>query len=182
MEGRINYIVLVINWFQRKPTDSNYFMLLAGKFHFERLRTFWLELLKKTLFNGMDGLWKCIYSTLHSLESWPWKVKVKVAQSCPTLCDPMAWKSPGQNTGVGSCSLLQGILPTQGLNPGLSHCRWILYQLNHQRRPWKFSSVQSLSRVWLFATPWIAACQASLSITNSRSSLRLASTYTYNFE
>ena len=38
-----------------------------------------------------------------------------------------------------------------------------------------FSSVQSLSRVWLFATPWIAAHQASLSITNSRSSLRLAS-------
>ena len=39
----------------------------------------------------------------------------------------------------------------------------------------QFSSVQSLSRVWLFATPWIAACQASLSITNSRSSLRLTS-------
>ena len=38
-----------------------------------------------------------------------------------------------------------------------------------------FSSVQSLSRVWLFATPWISACQASLSITNSRSSLRLTS-------
>jgi len=38
-----------------------------------------------------------------------------------------------------------------------------------------FSSVQSLSRVWLFATPWIAARQASLSITNSRSSLRLTS-------
>ena len=38
-----------------------------------------------------------------------------------------------------------------------------------------FSSVQSLSRVWLFATPWIAACQASLSITNSRSSLKLTS-------
>ena len=38
-----------------------------------------------------------------------------------------------------------------------------------------FSSVQSLSRVWHFATPWIAARQASLSITNSRSSLRLAS-------
>ena len=38
-----------------------------------------------------------------------------------------------------------------------------------------FSSVQSLSRVWLFATPWIAACQASLSITNSRSSLRFTS-------
>ena len=39
----------------------------------------------------------------------------------------------------------------------------------------QFSSVQSLSRVWLFATPWIAACQASLSITNSRSSPRLTS-------
>ena len=44
--------------------------------------------------------------------------------------------------------------------------------INHAIR---FSSVQSLSRVRLFATPWIAACQASLSITNSRSSLRLTS-------
>ena len=41
--------------------------------------------------------------------------------------------------------------------------------------PYKKESVQSLSRVRLFATPWIAACQASLSITNSQSSLRLAS-------
>ena len=40
--------------------------------------------------------------------------------------------SPGQNTGVGSLSLLQGIVPTQGSNPGLSHCRWILYQLSHK--------------------------------------------------
>ena len=38
------------------------------------------------------------------------------------------WNSPGQNTGVGSLSLLQEIFPTQGSNPGLSHCRWILYQ------------------------------------------------------
>ena len=47
------------------------------------------------------------------------KVKVKAAQSCPTLCDPMdcsSWNSPGQNTGVGSLSLLQGIFPTQGSN------------------------------------------------------------------
>ena len=40
----------------------------------------------------------------------------------------------------------------------------------------QFSSVQSLNHVWLFATPWTAACQASLSITNSRSSLKLMST------
>ena len=39
----------------------------------------------------------------------------------------------------------------------------------------RFSSVQSLSHVCLFATPWIAACQASMSITNSRSSLKLMS-------
>ena len=44
------------------------------------------------------------------------------------------WNSPGKNTGVGSLSLLQGIFPTQGLNPGLPHCRWILHQLSHQGR------------------------------------------------
>ena len=42
------------------------------------------------------------------------------------------WNSLGQNTGVGSLSLLQGIFPTQGSNPGLPHCRWISYQLSHK--------------------------------------------------
>ena len=42
------------------------------------------------------------------------------------------WNFPGQSTGVGSRSLLQGIFPTQGLNPGLLHCGRILYQLSHQ--------------------------------------------------
>ena len=66
----------------------------------------------------------------------PW-VKVKVAQSCPTLWHPMdsPWNSPGQNIGMGSLSLLQGIFPTQGLNPGLPHCRQIIYQLSHQGSP-----------------------------------------------
>ena len=45
------------------------------------------------------------------------------------------WNSPGQNTGVGSLSLLQGIFPTQGSNPGLPHCRGILYQLSHKGSP-----------------------------------------------
>ena len=45
------------------------------------------------------------------------------------------WNSPGQNTGVGSLFLLQGIFPTQGLNPGLPHCRRVLYQLSHKRSP-----------------------------------------------
>ena len=42
------------------------------------------------------------------------------------------WNSPGQNTGVDSLSLLQGIFPTQGSNPGLPHCRSILDQLSHR--------------------------------------------------
>ena len=45
------------------------------------------------------------------------------------------WYSPGQNIGVGSLSLLQGIFPTQGSNPGLLHCRRILYQLSHKWSP-----------------------------------------------
>ena len=50
-----------------------------------------------------------------------------------------------------------------------------IYCLNIRRKVFQFSSVQSLSRVRLFATPWIAARQAYLSITNARSSLRLTS-------
>ena len=45
------------------------------------------------------------------------------------------WNSPGQNTEVGSLSLLQGILPIQGSNPGLPHCRQTLYQLSHKGSP-----------------------------------------------
>ena len=45
------------------------------------------------------------------------------------------WNSPCQNSGVGSCSLLQEIFPTQGSNPGLPHCRQILCQLSYQRSP-----------------------------------------------
>ena len=67
---------------------------------------------------------------------------VLVTQSCPTLCDPMdpsrllcPWDSPGKNTGVGCHFLLQGIFPTQGLNPGLLHFRQILYHLSHQESP-----------------------------------------------
>ena len=120
------------------------------------------------------------------------------------------WNSPCQNTGVGSLPLLQGIFPTQVSNPGLPHCRRILYLLSHKGSPrileweaypfssessqprnrtgvsciagrfflptevwgkpfycYQFSSVQSLSRVRLFVTPWTATRKASLSITNS---------------
>ena len=50
-----------------------------------------------------------------------------------TLYSP--WNCPGQNTGVGSLSLLYGTFSTQGSNPGLLHCRQILYQLSHKRSP-----------------------------------------------
>ena len=43
--------------------------------------------------------------------------------------------SPGQNTAVASLSLLQGIVPTHRSNPGLPHCRRILYQRSHQGSP-----------------------------------------------
>ena len=45
------------------------------------------------------------------------------------------WDCPGENTGVGCHALLQGIFLTQGSNPGLLHCRWILYRLSHQGSP-----------------------------------------------
>ena len=61
------------------------------------------------------------------------------SESCLVVPDSLRlyspWNSPGQNTGVGSPSLLQGIFPTQGSNPDLPHCRWILYQLNHKGSP-----------------------------------------------
>ena len=63
-----------------------------------------------------------------------------------TLCNAMdcPWNSPGQNTGVGSHFLLQGIFLTQGSNPGLQHCRWILYQLSHQGSPIKRNDTNEL--------------------------------------
>ena len=97
-----------------------------------------------------------------------------VTQLCQTLCDPMDCSFPGfsvhgdssgRNTGVGYHALLQRIFPTQESNPGLPHCRLILYHLNHQGSP-SFdyihfvSKVMSLSRVRLLATPWTVAYQA----------------------
>ena len=72
-------------------------------------------------------------------------VKVKAVQSCLTLCDLCPWNSSGQNTGVGSLSLLQRIFPTQGLNPGLLNCGQILYQPSHKGSPdyWCFYSIQA---------------------------------------
>ena len=73
----------------------------------------------------------------------PWKKSYdKPTETCSVMSDslwPHGLYSPrnsvGQNTGVGSWSLLQGIFPTQGLNPGLPHCRQVLYQAT--REAWR---------------------------------------------
>ena len=72
----------------------------------------------------------------------PTPCEVKETEASSVMSDSLrphglysSWNSPGQNTGVGTLSLLQGIFPTQGLNPGLLHCRWILYQLSYQGSP-----------------------------------------------
>ena len=69
-------------------------------------------------------------------------VMLYVSGSCSVVSDSLwpdglysPWNSPGQNTGVGSLSLLQGIFPNQGSKPGLPHCRQILYQLSHKGNP-----------------------------------------------
>ena len=75
-------------------------------------------------------------------------MKVKVAQLCPTFCDPIPCDSLGQNTGVGSLSFLQGIFPTEGSISGLPHCRWIIYQLSHQE---KFKAMDNFIPTNLFS-------------------------------
>ena len=76
-----------------------------------------------------------------------------VTQSCPTLCDPMDHSppgssvhgdSPGKNTGVGCYALLQGIFPTQGSNPGLQHCGWILFTVWATREDKEYWSGQPI--------------------------------------
>ena len=87
------------------------------------------------------------------------------------------WNSLGQNTGVGSLSLLQRIFPTQGSNPGLPHCRWIFYQPSHQGNPrilewvaYPFSRGSSQPRDWTrvsriaggFFTSWACSLEEKL--------------------
>ena len=81
-----------------------------------------------------------------------------VAQSCPTLCDPMDCSPPdpslhgassGKNTGVDCHAILQGIFPTQGSNPVIPHCGWILYHLGHQGSPFTYILIHI---TWLHIT------------------------------
>ena len=71
------------------------------------------------------------------------------------------WNSPGQNTGVDNLSLLQGIFPTQRSNPGLLHCRWILYQLSHKQ-------LANASPATPPSSPAPSRCQSSADLVNQQ--------------
>ena len=93
----------------------------------------------------------------------PYNYTVKWSESRSTMSNSLQphglhspWNSPGQNIGVGSLSLLQGIFPAQGSNSGLPHCRRILYQLSHKGSPrilewvgYPFSGRSSWRRNWM---------------------------------
>ena len=107
------------------------------------------------------------------------KMKVKVTQSCLTLWDAMdyhPWNPPGQNTGVGSLSLLQGIFPTQGSNPGLLHCSRILYQLSHKGSPEMLTlyTDPKYCHIHTSVTQWIAIILASSNCIHLHSHIRMS--------
>ena len=131
-----------------------------------------------------------------------WKSEVRISQrliwlrlceSHSVVSNPLSphgpyslWNSPGQSTGVGSLSLLQGIFPTQGSNTGLPHCRQILYQLSHKGSPrilewvaYPFSCRSSCPRNWTGVS-----CIAGNFLTNwaIREYLRLCRTGEWNRE
>ena len=88
-------------------------------------------------------------SDCHSVVSnslWPQRL-----QPARLLCP---WNCSGKNTGVSCHSLLQGIFLTQGLNPGLLHCRQILYHLNHQESPSKWESFWKRENTYTDARMW----------------------------
>ena len=97
--------------------------------HHEVILVFWMLSFKPTLSLSFTFIKSLFSSSL--LSAIKWKSLSCVWHLWPHgLYSPQ--NSPGQNTGVGSLSLLQGIFPTQELNRGLLHCRQILYQLSYQ--------------------------------------------------
>jgi len=105
-----------------------------------------------------------IYIYTHSQIIYFWNLTLRddENESCSVVSKSLGlhglrspWNFLGQNTGVHSLSLLQGIFPTQGSNTGFPHWRWILYQLSHKGRPrtlewvaYPFFSGSSWPRNW----------------------------------
>ena len=77
--------------------------------------------------------WLCLWRKKVKSLSHAWLFATPWIAACTKLLRP--WDFQGKSTGVGCHFLFQGIFPTQGLNPGLSHCRQTLYHLSHQGSP-----------------------------------------------
>ena len=91
---------------------------------------YWRETCREE--NGLWTDWATELSKARVGSDWGSDSRSVVSDSATPWTIYGPWNSPGQNTGVGSLSFLQGIFPTQGSNPGLSHCRQMLYQLSHE--------------------------------------------------
>ena len=106
--------------------------------------------------SGVQQSDSVIYIHIHV---WKWKSLSRV-RLCGRHGLQSPRSSPGQNTGVSSCSLLQGIFPTQGSNPGLPHCRRILYQLSHQGSTLSKKFIQTLVSQAVNRSQW-GSCSAT---------------------
>ena len=88
---------------------------------------------KNTLLISVSQLWYlCLFSFKYVLSC---SVMSDSVTTWTIACFSVHGDSPGKNTRVGCHALLQGIFLTQGSNPGLLHCKWILYCLSHQGSP-----------------------------------------------
>ena len=161
---------ILYHWSHQESQNNSWMItqLIGGRTRIQTLALYIASVTPTYDFCSRQPAW--FVSTTHvGLES-----ESEVAQSCPTLCDPMdcslpgssvhgifqarvllcPWDFPGKSTGVDCHFLLQGIFPTQGFNPGLPHCRQKLYRLSHQESLMLVLLLLShFSRVRLCATP-----------------------------
>ena len=123
--------------------QSAFFWYLARLWHNSYYSLSWAATSKCMCWNpGFQNLmWYCAMLSCPVPSNSLWPQGLQLARLlCP--CD-----SPGNNTGVGYHALLQGIFSTQGSNPGLPHCRRILYQLNYQGSPTVLHAVTSFENM-----------------------------------
>ena len=139
--------------FHYGPRVHHFLLQISTAFHVLTLESLGLSL---RITHSRSIPWHCVADAQSLACTWM-KVKVKVTQLCPTLCDPMDYTVHGilQARILEWVAFLQGIFPTQGSNPDLLRCKQILYQLSHKGSPrilkwvaYLFSSRSSWPRNW----------------------------------